>query len=73
MTKRKTCECDCFECRVKRHDICRHVIKCIKRPWANDRCAHLAKGFCAASIDGYCISGYIGPNGEHRDNPICHG
>lgn len=26
------CECRCFECRVNRHDICRHVIKCIKRP-----------------------------------------
>jgi hypothetical protein len=27
-----TCPCDCFECSVQRHDICRHVIKCIKRP-----------------------------------------
>lgn len=26
------CPCDCFECRVDRHDICRHVIRCIKRP-----------------------------------------
>lgn len=29
----KVCECDCFECRVNRHDICRHVLRCIKRPW----------------------------------------
>lgn len=26
------CECNCFECSVDRHSICRHVLKCIKRP-----------------------------------------
>jgi hypothetical protein len=26
------CECECFECRIGRHDICHHLIKCIKRP-----------------------------------------
>jgi hypothetical protein len=27
------CKCDCFECSVTRHDICRYQIKCIRRPW----------------------------------------
>lgn len=26
------CPCTCVECRIGRHDICRHVKKCTKRP-----------------------------------------
>lgn len=35
------------------------------------RCSWLAKGFCAASVDGYCIGGYR-PGGVLTD-PKCHG
>lgn len=31
------CKCDCFECSVTRHDICRYQIKCILRPWQHPR------------------------------------
>ncbi len=44
----------------------------VKREW-DGRCAYLAKGFCAASIDGYCIGGYFGCDNEHEHDPICHG
>ena len=33
----KPCECDCFECRIKRHDICRYQIKCVRRPWTKEQ------------------------------------
>ena len=26
------CLCNCFECSVSRHDICRYAIRCIERP-----------------------------------------
>jgi hypothetical protein len=32
-------------------------------------CDWLAKGFCAASVDGYCVGGYAAPDGARR----CHG
>lgn len=32
MSDERKCPCVCFECSVDRHDICRHVIKCIRRP-----------------------------------------
>jgi hypothetical protein len=31
-------------------------------------CAWLGKGFCAASVDGYCVGGYDAPDGQRR----CH-
>lgn len=37
MSEPSVCPCDCFECRIDRHDICKHLIKCIRRPWSKSR------------------------------------
>lgn len=35
-------------------------------------CERLAKGSCAASVDGYCIGGYT-VNGDDQHQLRCHG
>jgi DNA (cytosine-5)-methyltransferase 1 len=36
-------------------------------------CRDLAEGSCPAAVDGYCLGGYTGRNGEYRNDPMCHG
>jgi hypothetical protein len=57
---------ECRDCIAKR-------LACIVAGDGHDagpvKCAYYAKGFCAASVDGYCVDGW----GDDPDDRNCHG